>query len=155
MQLFRSFLSVLTLCLLLGTVAGLSGCDSEEDPDYGPITRIYQETILVSVDGAPEYILGETEVTQALYNGPLATLEVTGKLSNGKQLLLSFQQSAPTIGANKTDMVEADLAGIGKPVSATATTIRNATSNTASGSFKLTFATGLVVEGKLKEVQLQ
>ncbi|WP_143436979.1 hypothetical protein [Hymenobacter mucosus] len=145
---------LLVAVFALGTI--LSGCDDDDNPNSNTNTGMYITEVSVSENGAPPYVLPQAQIGSATYQGSTANLTISGKLTSGDQVRLTFSQSSPTAaGANVTDVVEVYSDKLGDAKTASGRTTRNASLRTVSGSFTSTFAGGATLSGTLTNVPVQ
>ncbi|MCI1190138.1 hypothetical protein MON38_22155 [Hymenobacter sp. DH14] len=149
MQLMLNFPRPLVSTLLCGIM--LFGCKSTETPQPAPIAS----TIKVSISeaGAPPYDLNEARVVSANYQTGGSSLSISGKLNNGKQLLLDFSR-AGTPTAYTTNALEGTLDGTTGTNSIGATTY-NTQTRTVTGNFRSTFPVVGEVSGSFSGITVQ
>lgn len=142
---------------LLAVGVLISGCeDDNPKPSVNNGGATYTTAVSISENGAPPYVLPEALVGQATYQGSTANLIISGKLTSGAVVRLTFGQSSPTAaGANVTNVVEVYSDKAGEATQASGRTTRNTAQNTVSGSFTSTFANGTTLSGTLNSVPLQ
>ena len=135
----------------LAALAFLAGCD--KDPVTPPPTST-ASTIKVSVSeaGAPPYDLNEARVLNSNYQTGAPNLTISGKLNNGKVLLLNFVRNGTTSAS--TNALEGSLDG-NSGTSSTGTTTYNAQTRTASGNFRSTFPVIGEVSGTFSNIAVQ
>jgi hypothetical protein len=107
----------------------------------------------VSEAGAPPYDLNEARVVSSNYQTGGASLSISGKLSNGKPLLLDFSRNG-SAAAYSTNLLEANLDGINGTNSTGATTY-NTQARTVTGNFRSTFPSVGEVSGSFSGVAVQ
>ncbi|WP_126546749.1 hypothetical protein [Hymenobacter amundsenii] len=128
----------------------LHSCQSKETVQPKPASKVYSTAVNVSESGAPAYVLPETEIGLATYQGPTALLVVSGKLNTGTPVRITFKQSSPvTAGANITDQVEVYSEKLGDAVQASGRTTRDGSKNAVTGSFTSRFANGTTLDGTI------
>ena len=143
MHFFKAFAPALL------AVSLLASCEKTTTPPAAPVTS----TIKVSVSeaGAPPYDLNEARVVSSNYQTGATTLIISGKISNGKSLMLNFEGGGAD---HSTGRFEATLDGTTgtQPIGSTT---YNSQARTVTGSFRSTFPSVGEVSGSFSGVAVQ
>lgn len=142
--------------LIIGLLVGLSvvtGCKSDNTPQPTATTTSNTVTVSVSEAGAPSYNLTEAHIINANYQTGAAGLTISGKLNNGKVLVLDFVRNGSTT-ANTTNILESSLNG-NTGTNSVGTTTYNPQTRTVSGTFRSTFPTVGEISGSFSGLPVQ
>ncbi|MFD2719510.1 hypothetical protein ACFST9_12345 [Hymenobacter monticola] len=143
------FITVLAPALLVGALA--TGC-GKDAPTPAPTPEVSTIKVTVSEAGAPDYELREARVVDATYQTGAPRLTLSGKLSNGKTLLLRFTKGTATASA-ATNALSSSLDGE-TGTNTTGTTAYDTQTRVVSGQFRTTFTGVGEVVGSFPVIQL-
>ena len=141
-----------TLFPTLLAFALLVGCGKADTPAPTAVTAASSIQVMVSEAGAPAYDLREARLGDANYHTGATSLSLSGKLNNGKPLVLYFTKGNAT-ASYTTTALSSNLDGT-MGSSSVGTTTYNPQTRTVSGTFRTTFAIIGEVSGSFADIQL-